>query len=349
MFIIGINPYKVKVGVFCFYTPAFCDIIQGMRKRNLYILSVLSCLMTVPAHADWQYPGTYVGDGWYDDDGTRFVISARGGASFGMGKIENGLGAVSIGYYMLPDSDQIIPWGQCAITNSCDDLTFAGYGEIAKLPATKDYESFSFAAGASIGWTIPNRPQWRIEAGWDHIAESEYNSSPMFKGDLPLVGGAVDSAPIESASVNSEISTDVISVMAFYDFFDGIQKPSRSVIPYIGIGVGYADTTAILNLYDPYGDISAQQEFSQYGEPDDYNLTQFYRSEYTTPNVAGLLSLGLSYGITETLFLDFGVRGIYLPRVKWELVNTEQDRHREVFSAENMIYINAMLGIRFEF
>ena len=159
----------------------------------------------------------------------------------------------------------------------------------------------------------------------------------------------MDSAPIESASVNSEISTDVISVMAFYDFFTGIQKPSRSVIPYIGIGVGYADTTAILNLYDPYGDISAQQEFSQYGEPDDYNLTQFYRSEYTTPNVAGLLSLGLSYGITETLFLDFGVRGIYLPRVKWELVNTEQGRHREVFSAENMIYINAMLGIRFEF
>ena len=95
MFIIGINPYKVKVGVFCFYTPAFCDIIQGMRKRNFYILSVLSCLMTVPAHADWQYPGTYVGDGWYEDDGTRFIISGRGGASLGIGSIKNK--AVAIG------------------------------------------------------------------------------------------------------------------------------------------------------------------------------------------------------------------------------------------------------------
>lgn len=320
-----------------------------MRKRNGSIFALLSMLVATPAFSDWQYPGTYVGDGWYSDDGTRFVISARGGASFGMGGVKNGLGAASVGYYVLPDSDQIIPWGQCAITNSCDDLIFAGYAEIGQLPAAKDFDSFAFAAGASIGWTIPNRPQWRIEAGWDHIAESEYNSSPMFKGELDLIGGTLGRTYIESSSVNSEVSTDVISVMAFYDFFDGLQKPSRRVIPYIGFGIGYADTTAILNLYDPYGDISAQQEFSQYGEPDDYGLTQFYRSEYTTPNVAGLLSLGLSYGINETMFLDFGVRGIYLPRVKWELVNTEQDRHREVFSVDNLIYINAMIGLRFEF
>ena len=47
--------------------------------------------------------------------------------------------------------------------------------------------------------------------------------------------------------------------------------------------------------------------------------------------------------------MDFGVRMAYLPRVTWGLTNADDTRHREYFSAENMIYVNALLGLRFEF
>ena len=309
----------------------------------------------MPAVADWQYPGTYVGDGWYTDDGSRFVMSARGGAAFGMGKIENNIGAATTGYFVDEATSVVAPEGQCLIYGTCEGWTYAGYAELGDLPAAKDFESFSFAAGASIGWTIPYRPQWRIEAGWDHVSESDYNSSPMFQGDIELIGGDISGVilDITSGSVHSQISTDIISIMAFYDFFDGIQKPVRKVIPYIGFGIGYADTKTVLNLADPFGDIRFQDEFQDYGNVIEVNgiplVETFYRSEQTTANVAGLLSLGMSYGITETMFFDFGIRAAYLPRVKWELTNEGDTRHREYFSAENMIYINAMLGIRFEF
>lgn len=344
-----------SVGIFCFYYASIYDIIMGMRKRIISILPVLSCLAVAPAMADWQYPGTYIGDGWYEDDGMRFTISARGGAAFGMGSIKNEVGAIVTGYYISPDESQVATSAYCQVTGNCDGWLYAGYGELADVPAAKDLESFSFAAGASIGWTIPNRPQWRIEAGWDHISESDYNSSPMFEGDLELQGGEISGviATVESASVNSQVSTDIISVMAFYDFFDGLYKPTRTAIPYIGFGIGYADTKTILNLSDPFGDIAYQEELLQYGEivetTDGARVARFYKSERRTSNVAGLLSLGVSYGISENMFMDFGARVAYLPKIKWGLSNSDDTRHREFFAAENVIYANIMLGLRFEF
>lgn len=327
----------------------FCDIIQGMRKRNTFILSLLATLFTAPTFANWEYAGYYSGNAWYADDGSRFVFSARGGASFGMGKIENNIGAVFIDYYIVPDTAQVVPWGQCFVNGGCDGLEMAGYGNLSQLPATDDFRTFSFAGGASIGLTLPNRPQWRVEAGWDHIDETEYNSSPMFSGDLHLTDGAWSSAYIESGSVNSRVTTDVISLMFFHDFFDGMEKPMNQFIPYIGFGAGYGDTKTVLNFFDPYGDISAQQEFSQYGEPDSYNLTQFYLSEYNTSNFVGLLAGGFSYGIAQNAFLDIGARAMYLPSIKWKLSNEDGSKHRDLFESKNVIYLNLMLGIRFEF
>ena len=334
-----------------FYRVQFCDIISGMRKRNICILSILSCLYAGGSFAGWQYPGAYVGDGWYADDGSRFIISARGGAAFGMGTIKNEIGASSVQYVVDETDTTIIPIGACLISEGgCSDWYDVGFADLGALPANKDFESFSFAAGASIGWTIPNRPQWRIEAGWDHISKSEYNSSPMFQGVVALDG--ID-ADITSGSVRSQITTDIISVMAFYDFFEGLQKPSRTVIPYIGFGIGYADSKTVLDLSDPYGDIAFQFEFQDYGDIVEINgyrmVERFYRSERRTSNVAGMLSAGISYGITEQMFFDFGLRMAYLPRVTWGLTNADDTRHREYFSAQNMIYINALMGIRFEF
>ncbi|MBQ8293923.1 MAG: hypothetical protein IJX89_00875 [Alphaproteobacteria bacterium] len=325
-----------------------------MRKRIFCALSVLSCVLATPSLANWQYPGTYVGDGWYQDDGSRFVISVRGGAAMGFGSIKNEVGAISNEYYMSPDASVVVSatyYDACVADGGCDGYVFAGLGELSDLPAGEDFETFSFAAGASIGWTIPNRPQWRIEAGWDHISESEYNASPMFDGDLTLTGGESGDVTIsaQSGAVSSKVTTDIISIMAFYDFFDGLQKPTRTVIPYIGFGAGYADTKTVLNLSDPYGDLSSQVDLLQFGELDDYNVVQFYRSEKNSSNVAGLLALGLSYGITETMFLDFGVRVAYIPKIKWALTNVDDTRSRNFFAAENVIYANIMLGLRFEF
>jgi len=78
-------------------------------------------------------------------------------------------------------------------------------------------------------------------------------------------------------------------------------------------------------------------------------VLQFYKSEKSNSSIAGLVAVGLSYGITETLFLDFGARITYVPKVKWSLTNQDGSRDRDWFSAENVIWANVMLGLRFEF
>lgn len=324
-----------------------------MRKRIFGILPVLIALCGAPAYANWQYPGTYVGDGWYDDDGSRFVLSVRGGASFGFASIKNDIGALTSRYYVNPDDGVV--WTEayyesCLLNGgNCDGFIFAGEGNIGELSAAEDFSEFSFAAGASIGWTIPNRPQWRLELGWDHMTDMEYNQSPLFESRIALEGGALDSDTISSGSAQSKVSTDIISVMAFYDFYKGLQKPARTMIPYVGLGIGYADTKTTLNLSDLYGDLSTSIDLQNFGEPDEWGVLQFYKSEHSSSNVSALAAVGFSYGITETTFLDFGVRMMWVPKVKWTLTNADDTRERDWFSAENMIYTNVMLGLRFEF
>lgn len=312
------------------------------------------CALSMPAMANWQYPGTYVGDGWYEDDGSRFTLSVRGGLSMGFGSIKNDVGAITNSYYATADGQDVVTetyYRACVENGGCADYVYAGYGDLNELPPTKDLETFSFAAGASIGWTIPNNPQWRMEAGWDIITKSDYNSSPMFEGMLNLRAGDIGDVEIatQSATVSSEITTDIFSVMAFYDFYDGLYKPTRQFIPYIGFGIGYADTKTVLSLADPYGDLSVQLELQQYGELDEYGIVQFNKSTTNTSNVAGLLAVGASYGVTENMYFDFGARIAYIPRVKWELTDNSGSKHREFFNAENLIYANIMAGIRFEF
>ena len=323
-----------------------------MKCRNLFLLPFLSCLFLGSASANWEYAGYYVGEGAYEDDGSRFIVSVRGGASFGFGTIKNEIGGLTAWYYMSPDGSTIISevgYYQC---DDCADYILAGYAELGSLPATKDFESFGFAAGASLGWTVPYTPQWRLELGWDHIAESEYNASPFVEGETNLNGGSIPNAVafIQSGAVQSKVETDIISVMAFYDFYEGLQKPIRQAIPYIGFGIGYADIKTALQLSDPYGDLSSIFELWNYGELiQDDSVIQFYRSELSSGNVAGLVALGVSYGITENMFFDIGARLAYIPRIRWALSNEDGSQHRDWFSAENNIYANIMLSVRFEF
>lgn len=309
----------------------------------------LSCLVATLAHANWEYPGYYVGDGAYTDDGSRFVVSLRGGASVSAATIKNQVGSLTSEYYYDPDSGVIMSAGYCG--ENCDQYTYAGIADLSALPPRTDFSALSFAAGASLGWTIPNKPQWRLELGWDHISESEYNSSPLYEGDLELTGGDIDGIVLHltSGGVQSSVTTDVISAMAFYDFYDGLQKPLRTVIPYVGFGIGYADSKTVLNLADLFGDLSESVDMGNFGEKDDYGVVQFYRSETSSANIAGVLALGLSYGITESMYFDLGARLMYIPKIKWKLTNVDNTRNRDWFSAENMFLANIMLGIRFEF
>lgn len=332
----------------------FCDIMENMRSRNLFFVSLLTCFIFGSAQANWQYPGNYIGDGWYEDDGSRFVISFRGGASIANATIKNRIGSLTSEYYIDPSSGTVVSaefFDSCASTGGCEGFIYAGVGELAELPASKDFSSFSFSAGASIGWTLPNKPQWRMELGWDHITENEYNASPLFDGDMNLTGGDVSgvSVHVQSGSVQSKVSTDIISAIAFYDFFDGLQKPLRTAIPYIGFGLGYADSKTIFNLSDLYGDLSTSVDLQNFGELDEYGILQFYRSETNSVNVAGVIAFGVSYGITDGTFLDLGARVAYIPKIKWALSNEDDTRQRDWFSAENVIYANFMLGLRFEF
>lgn len=326
-----------------------------MRKRIFTILPVLLGLTTAPAMANWQYDGVYVGDGWYQDDGARFVLSFRGGGAAGFGNVKNDIGALSA-YYYVDDTGSIIPETVCrANGGDCSGYSLLGYGDISTLPPTKNYESFAFAGGVSVGWTLAGRPQWRFEGGWDHIMKSDYNASPLFEGELLLYG--TDGAPsyvlnTPSGSLHSTIQSDIISAMAFYDFFEGLQKPLRTTIPYVGFGIGYVDTTTVTNLSDPYGDLSADNDLRDFGTLDEesvYEIVDFYQSKYNTSNVAGLLAAGFSYGLDENMYIDFGARLTYIPKVKWTLTNEDGTRHRDLISAEDLIYLNIMLGLRFEF
>ena len=325
-----------------------------MRKSVFCAFGVLSCLVAMPAMANWQYPGTYLGDGWYEDNGSRFVMSVRGGANYGFASIKNEIGSLTTDYYVSQTDGLVISaayYDACVEAGGCDGFVYAGVGETAALPAAKDFGEYSFAAGASIGWTIPWHPQWRLELGWDHMARAEYNATPLYEGDLTLSGGDVSGmvVHVQSGAVQSKVSTDIISVMAFYDFYDGIEKPLEKIIPYVGFGLGYADTKTVLNLWDPYGDLSTSIDLQNFGERDDWDVLQFYRSENNSSNIAAVIAGGVSYGLTDYMFLDLGARLSYIPKIKWTLENQDGTRVRDWISADNMIYASIMLGLRFEF
>ena len=104
-------------------------------------------LCALPAFAGWQYDGVYLGDGWYQDDGSRFVLSVRGGASYAMGTIENNAGAIVTEYYLSPDKTEIATKGYYEDTlGSPAGWFYAGKVDVADIPPSDDFDSFSLPA-----------------------------------------------------------------------------------------------------------------------------------------------------------------------------------------------------------
>lgn len=319
----------------------------SMRSRISCFLFVLVALNIGAANANWQYTGEYTYNPYAYDDGSRTTISLRGGATFAWAKMQNDVGSIVSGYYVNYDTGEVISAAQYDACTNCNDFLYAGTGELGSVGLSESFSGNSFTAGASIGYVFPDKPQWRAELGWDHFSKIDYNVSPLFKGDMTLTGG--DVINVESGSVQSTISSDVISIMAFYDFFEGFQKPMHKMIPYVGLGLGYADSETVMNLADPWGDLSENEDLTNFGEFNENNIIQFYQSKTNSVNVAGLLSVGFSYGLKEYLFLDCGVRMAYIPRVKYSLTNATDTRNLDWFSAKNLFYTNINVGVRFEF
>ena len=334
-----------------------CDIICAINKikraeMNKCITSFFAFMLLGigMASANWQYPVNGVRrDTWRGDDGMRFVLSVRGGASFGHATIQNDIGGLTANYMVNTTNGEIVTqaWYDLQDASVQANYAYAGYAQLGDLPAANDYSEFAFAAGISMGFTVPDSPQWRIELGFDHIAESDYNENPLFQGGLITSEGYV--ADAQSGGVQSTLSSDIYSVMAFYDFFDGIQKPLKQMIPYIGFGAGYADTKTVLQLTDSYGDLSDVYELMGYGTVDSAGVIQFNKSDTRTSNLAPVLAAGFSYGVSDKIFLDVGARAMYLPKIKWQLSSADNELRRDWFSADKMLYINAMVGLRVEF
>lgn len=310
----------------------------------------------VPAFANWQYDGYYISDGGYEDDGSRFTIGVRGGLSVANAKMKNDVGNLDGYYYINPTTGAAVSlrYFSDAADAEAAGFTEVAVGNIGSLPVKEKFSKTAFAAGASVGFTVPYHPQWRLEAGYDYISETNYNQVPLFEGTLNVSGQFNGDIHVSSTGVSSSISTDVISAMAYYDFFDGIQKPLNKIIPYVGLGVGYASSRTTLKLSDIYGDLSTDSDLQNYGTVGADGIIKFEgpsdNSKFpTSSNIAAVGAIGASYGISEYTFLDFSARVMYIPTIKWNLVNSDGGQHREWFSADNMIYTNLMVGVRFEF
>ena len=331
-------------------------------KTKISIFSIVMLLCTSSAFAGWQHNGYYVNDGSYNDDGSRFVLSLRGGLSMGNAKLKNEMGSLYAMYYINKKTNDIVSelerQNEIYAGLSTDaDYEKAGSGNLATLPIKENFKKTSFTAGASIGFTLPYHSQWRFEAGYDYIAETDYKQIPFLQGGLSVSGGDIGNEVIDvsSSGVKATISTDIISAMAFYDFYKGNVKPLNQIIPYVGLGAGYAVSKTTLNLSDIYGDLSNDADLLNYGTFDTATGAIVFdnptdKNKYpSSSNIAVIGALGLSYGIAESTFIDMNARIMYIPKVTWNLVNSDGSRHREWFTGENMVYTNFMVGLRFEF
>jgi len=336
-----------------FFLMLFCGIILVIMKKNIFIFSILTAVFAMPAFAGWQYDGYYVNDGYYVDDGSRFVVGFRGGLSMASAKMKNEIGSLSTGYMMSNTTDSVVSVIAWENQGEPEGYSFAGYGDLGKLPVNGDLKGTVFTAGASIGLTLPNRPQWRIEAGYDYITEIKYNKRPLLEGNLALEEGNASVVHVSSTSAESTVSTDVVSLMAYYDFFEGNEKRLDKFIPYVGFGVGYAVSKTVLKLTDTYGDLSYDPDLIAFGTLSN-NIIQFDNpsnaSAYpSSTNLALIGALGVSYGVAKSTFIDASLRLMYLPKVTWNIANAKGTVHREWFAAEDMFYTNLMIGLRFEF
>ena len=323
-------------------------------KMNKTLFFIVASMLSVPALAGWQYGGYYIDDGYYQDDGSRFIMGGYGGLSFVNAKIKNEVGSLQTDYYKDSVSGIVISGAAYDMLDASQQAYYTpiGVGDISELPAAKNLSKNVFTAGGYVGFSMPNHPQWRILGGYDHISEINYDRIPLFEGDISLTSG--EGVHVYSSGIKSTLTTDIVSVTVIYDFFEGSKKPLNTFIPYLGVGAGYAMSKTTLKVTDIFGDLSYDSDLNNYYGSIVNGILVFDNpsdvTKYpTSDNVAVFGTLGASYGINEYTYIDFGARLMYIPKITWAIANEAGTQHRNWFSAENTLYTNLTVGLRFEF
>ena len=328
-------------------------------KAKISFLSIMLSLCSVSAFAGgWQYDGYRVTDGYYTDDGARFTIGFRGGLSFARAKMKNDIGSLYSRYLMNDATGDIVSGLGYINAGEPEGYTDLGYGDLSTLPIAENFSKQAFTAGASVGFVLPNHTNWRLEANYDYISEIDYNQMPLLHGNLRVSGGEMGDTTVQVSSTGAKatITTDILSAMVYYDFFDGKFKKLNEFIPYVGFGLGYAISRTTLHLSDIYGDLSSSLDgdLQNYGTVNDDGVLQFDNPTNTdyypsSTNMAVTGALGFSYGISKYTYLDVSARLTYVPKITWSIASSDGSHTREWFSAENMLYTNLLVGVRFEF
>lgn len=309
------------------------------------ILLTLSFILSAPlAHANWEYSGGY------GDDGGRLTFSVRAGvASPISATMQNDLGQVPTYYYTDNVNQIYVNDHLCGDIDGLTPCNLLANADLGKLPVAKEYSEMSFAGGAALGVVLAGNPNIRLELDWLHISKSTYSADPLFQGEIETALGTI---PNLIASARGTSSTDVISAMFYYDFFTGYEKPERTLIPYVGLGLGYAVTTTTLELTDAYRDLN-NVTFDGFGIQTAAGTIDFFTSENETGNFALSGALGFSYGIQHGIFFDIGARASYTPRIVWALNNKahpdQNQKSHNIFSANDVVFVNIYAGMRFEF
>ncbi|MDR0449041.1 MAG: hypothetical protein LBG89_01085 [Rickettsiales bacterium] len=314
-----------------------------MKKPTGFLAAAAIAFFASTANANWSR----ISDA---DDGGRFYFAVRGGAAFGIGGyMENKLGSVSSSGLFL-----YCPDGVCTdyistedmINTSDPDYEFIGVVPLGGLPVSEKFSVMTWNTNIGVGVVLPGMPGTRIEGSWDRISEVSYNASPFVAGET-LTSENVPISVMDTGAITSGVQTDIFMMMAYFDFFQGRQKPARQAIPYIGLGLGYAQSRTSMSLIDSNGTLEDTGAFADFV---DQSTGGFYFSENYSNGLAAGAAFGISYGINQFAFLDFGAKVIMANKVEWNMTNPNTGMEKAVVATSSpVIYGMVLAGFRFEF
>ena len=145
-------------------------------KKTLFSIALL--LLCAPAFAGWQNNGYYINDGYYNDNGSRLIVSVRGGVSLARAKIKNEMGSLYGYYYVNQSNGDVVSSLAWDAAGEPAGYLYAGYGDLSSLPAKKNFSGTAFTAGASAGftmakWILSNRRRKRVASNGNRRRKNE--------------------------------------------------------------------------------------------------------------------------------------------------------------------------------
>jgi hypothetical protein len=338
--------------------------------KLLKLFAVILGISPVAANANWSY--------WEDyDDGARFYVRFAGGVAFGgaldMNNDMVGITTPELAAGYAEDTanpgfaDLTKPTGEiltldeykkCVDEKNCASEAYASIGklEFGKSPIKDSFSVATWTTNLGAGFVLPNS-HFRTEVSWDHISETKYSSSKLISDTVETTGyiGNAMMVDVDLGSVTSKVSTDIVSLMFYYDMYDGLVKPAKTLIPYIGAGLGYANSTVNMSYIDSGAlrDTGLFCDFFSDGACGTTSLAT-YQSETNNGGLAFGLAGGFSYGLSNIAFLDIGAKLMYADKIIWTLSNEGNSAatstvQQDIFSTSGTFYIMGTVGFRFEF